>query len=107
MPRMHILTPDSQVESLEVSAAPENDAISNQHLGGDFVQAVKVLYGGASRWMLIGERSGAAEPPLQPNARATAIYWTAACQGRTVTQFDPLHARVIHGTAILFEGVEP
>lgn len=68
-------------------------------------ERVAVIFLGTLTLMYVEKKS--AVNNLEPNPRATAIYWTATIQGKTGVRFDPLNAPMIHGTAVLLEGVRP
>lgn len=79
-----------------------------QIVGGD-LEYVAVLYEGEPATMIVNELGAVADPEtnpgglLAPNARATAIYWTATITGRTGADFKPLSAPMVHGHAVLIE----
>lgn len=114
----HIIQPDGTVLFEAGAVDPETLLKDNYRdllaslaeiVGGGGPEFVMVLYAGQVCTMVVDE-TGATNihgGPKRPNARATAIYWTATIQGRTDVAYDPLRAPMIHGTAVLFEGQLP
>lgn len=78
------------------------------HVHGN-IELVSVIYDGKPATMLVNEVGAATDPSinpggqLPPNARATAIYWTATIIGVTRIPFEPLTAPMIHGNVVLIE----
>lgn len=97
----HIIQPDGTVDT-KLGTAYE--ATIREAIGG-MPERVAVIFGGKPTLMYVEERSAVRNLPI--NARATAIYWTATMQGRTGVHFDPLNAPMVHGTAVVLEGVSP
>ena len=101
--RIHVIAPNGVVTFHQTGAAPPREWLQEQ-VGGD-VEYVRVLFKDGESTMIVNESGGVQNPPLSVNARATAIYWTATILGRTGVKFDPLIEPLIHGTAVLIEGV--
>ena len=107
-----ILNVDSSVNDLKPFDNPDSVALTRndltrlmKHLGikdGGMLECVSVLFNGKPCDMLVDE-SGAVNG-LPVNSRASLIYWTATCQGKTGAPFDPLFGPLIHGRAILYAG---
>ena len=112
--KMHVIQPDGSVSTTEITALPGRKEL--QAIVGGFHEPVRVLGANGAEAVLVVNETGAINPaaafgeghenrpPLQPNARATAIYWTATILGRTGVRFDPFSAPMIHGPAVLFDG---
>ena len=107
--KYHVIYPSGKIKSGEWA---ENDTTLYQQWKGvvdGFPELASVLYEGKPATLVVNDR-GAVEDKainpagvLPPNARATAIYWTATIIGRTGVTFAPLTSPMIHGTAILIE----
>ena len=100
---MHIINVDGSVISSECAAYP-GSRMMRDIVRGD-IEFVRVLYQGKVTRMIVNENGAMGPRPLRPNARATAIYWTATCTGQTPAPFEPLTDPMVHGIAVLFEDV--
>lgn len=104
--KVHVIHPDGVVRDVELIGL-DNPSLRN-FVGGN-IEYVAVLFNGKPATMIVNEtgavRDSEINPtgPMQPNARATAIYWTATIIKRTGVPFDPLRGPMIHGTAVLIE----
>lgn len=105
--RAWILHTDGGVEELDRGKdwTKEREFIRGV-VGGD-LEHVTVLYQDQIRDMFVNECGSGVHghERLAPNARASLIYWTATCQGRTSAPFEPRTGPLIHGTAVLYEEV--
>lgn len=70
---------------------------------GGMLERVAVLFNDKRCDMIVDESGALKGLPI--NARASLIYWTATCRGRTGASFDPLAGPLIHGRAVLYDGV--
>lgn len=103
--KVHLISVDGKVTEYDWR---DKAAISGQFLRETihgFAEYVAVLYNGKPATLIVNE-TGAIDcdqVKFAPNARATAIYWTATIQGRTPATFNPLQDPMVHGPAILVE----
>ena len=104
--KVHVIQPDGVVRDVELIGL-DKPSLRN-FVGGD-IEYVAVLFNGKPATMIVNEIGAVRNSeinqtgPMQPNARATAIYWTATIIGRTGVHFNPLKDPMIHGTAVLVE----
>ena len=86
------------VHSVELDFTTDFEKIQ-QLVGGD-IEVVTVLWNDKPATLCVNEEG--APRHLQPNARATALYWTATIKGITGVPFSPLTDPLIYGNAVLF-----
>jgi len=99
----HLLHPDGRVIDSEVPDGVRLDhAALAAFVDGD-IEYVAVLFNGKPATMIVNEMGAVSNPPLAPNARATAIYWAATIQGVTGVPFNALEDPLIYGPAVLLE----
>jgi hypothetical protein len=102
--KYHIIKPDGLVE---VGQCTDKGLryVDETNIVGGATERVKVLHEGRICDMVVNETGAVQDPPLPINARATAVYWSATRAGRTCLDFQPLTMPLIHGNAILYDGV--
>lgn len=106
--KVHSIEPDGTVNSSEWPADKLPRDKMRAIVGGE-IEYAAVLFNDRPATMVVNEIGASFDKrinpkgPLQPNARATAIYWNATIRGRTGVTFEPLMMPMIHGTVLLLE----
>jgi hypothetical protein len=103
---------DGNVQPYRPFVNPESKALTKEdHLrlfktlgikDGGCTERVSVLFDGQICDMIVDESGAVNGLPI--NARASLIYWTATCQGKTGAAYVPLVGPLVHGRAVLYEG---
>lgn len=105
--KYHIIDPSGAVTNDECGRGGLPDVTMRRIIGGH-IEVVHVLFNGERVDMVVNETGCMKGVPALPvNARATAIYWTATLEGRTPVKWEPLTMPLVHGVAILYEGMLP
>lgn len=104
--KFHVIKTDGLVEVGDCGANGLGREEERRIVDGN-LERVKVLHAGRVVSMIVNERGAVQDPPLPINARATAVYWNATREGRTCVDYEPLSAPLIHGNAVLYEGLLP
>jgi len=97
---IRILHPDGREETRPGNAMLPNDEAKK--IVGGWTECVWVLHQGKRTCMLVNETGAIQDPPLPINKAATEIYHQAS-RARGRDWVGPPH---IHGTVILYEGME-
>jgi len=97
---IRIIHPDGREETREGNAPLSNE--NERTIVGGFVECVWVLHQGKRTLMIVNETGAVQDPPLPVNNKATEIYHNASrARGQ-----DWEGAPYIHGTVILYEGMD-